>query len=111
MSQNELFGSTETGLANTPRVLNKYRHGIPAGAIYIGRPSKWGNPFAIGKDGDRATVIAKYRAWLLSNPELVAAVKHDLAGKDLVCFCSPAACHGDVLLEVANGAQMRESES
>ena len=42
------------------RVLNKRKSGIPAGAIYIGRGSKWGNPFRIGPDGDRATVISKY---------------------------------------------------
>lgn len=112
MSQNELFGSAvTTELDSPPRVRNKYRHGVPAGAIYIGRPSRWGNPFAIGKDGDRATVIAKYRAWLLANPELVAAAKRELVGKDLVCFCSPSACHGDVLLEVVNGPQLREGES
>lgn len=109
MSQNELFGSPETAeQACIPRVLNKYRHGVPDGAIYIGRPSRWGNPFVIGKDGDRAAVIAKYRAWLLANPEMVATAKRDLAGKDLVCFCSPAPCHGDVLLEVANGLKMPE---
>jgi len=27
--------------------------------VYIGRPSKWGNPFVIGRDGSRADVIAK----------------------------------------------------
>jgi len=42
-----------------PKVLNKYKDGVPAGAVYIGRPSKWGNPFVIGKDGDREEVIAK----------------------------------------------------
>lgn len=33
-------------------VLNKHKHGIPKGAIYIGRGSKWGNPFVMGKDGN-----------------------------------------------------------
>lgn len=87
-----------------PQVLNKYKHGIPAGAVYIGRPSKWGNPFVIGKDGDRDEVIAKYRAWLMSQPDLIAQARKELAGKDLVCFCAPKACHGDVLLEVANSS-------
>ena len=57
------------------RVLNKRKSGIPAGAIYIGRGSKWGNPFRIGPDGDRATVIAKYERWLpesLSGREFLA---------------------------------------
>lgn len=84
------------------RVLNKYRDGIPREAVYIGRPSKWGNLFVIGSDGDRDEVIAKYRQWLLTQPEMVEAAKRELAGKDLVCFCAPKSCHGDVLLEVSN---------
>jgi len=46
------------------RVLNKHAAGRHDGAIYIGRGSKWGNPFRIGVDGDRATVIAKHARWL-----------------------------------------------
>lgn len=69
--------------------------------VYIGRPSKWGNPFVIGRDGDRATVISKYRGWLLARPELVAAL-HELRGKVLGCWCAPLACHGEVLAELAN---------
>lgn len=88
-----------------PKVLNKKTHGVPAGAVYIGRPSKWGNPFVIGADGNRADVIAKYKAWLLKNPKLVQDAKHELAGKSLVCWCAPEACHGDVLLNIANGGK------
>lgn len=84
------------------RVLNKYRDAVPSGTVYIGRPSKWGNPFVIGKDGTRAEVIAKYRAWLAARPALVSAAKRELAGKDLLCYCAPAACHGDVLIEAVN---------
>jgi hypothetical protein len=84
-----------------PRVLNKKLQGIPRGAVYIGRPSKWGNPFVIGRDGTRHEVVAKYRAYLLANPRLLAALP-ELAGKDLVCWCAPEACHGDVLVELAN---------
>jgi len=40
---------------------------------------------------------------LLASPDKVAAAKRELRGKDLVCFCAPNACHGDVLIEVANG--------
>lgn len=70
--------------------------------VYIGRPSKWGNPFVIGKDGDRSQVIAKYRAYGESMGLNVAAHK-ELRGKVLGCWCSPSACHGDVLAEWANG--------
>jgi hypothetical protein len=69
--------------------------------VYIGRPSKWGNPFEIGKDGDRKTVIRKYREWLIKQPELLAALP-ELKGKILGCWCSPKACHGDVLAALAN---------
>jgi hypothetical protein len=66
--------------------------------VYIGRPSKWGNPFAIGRDGDRAAVVAKYRAWLPTQPQLMAALP-ELKGRVLGCYCAPEACHGDVLVE------------
>ena len=46
------------------KVLNRHHAGIPAGAIYIGRGSKWGNPIRIGQHADRAAVIAKYELWL-----------------------------------------------
>ncbi len=85
------------------RVLNARIVGkAPAPArVYIGRPGKWGNPFVIGRDGSRAEVIAKYRAWLASQRELLDALD-ELRGKDLVCWCAPQACHGDVLIELAN---------
>lgn len=68
--------------------------------VYIGRPSIWGNPFAIGRDGTREQVIAKYRDWVQRQPELMAQV-HLLRGKRLACWCAPQACHGDVLAELA----------
>lgn len=85
-----------------PRIFNKKRK-FPAGAVYIGRPSKWGNPYVIGKDGTRAEVVAKYERWIRDyRRDLVAATKVELRGKDLVCWCAPEACHGDVLLKIAN---------
>lgn len=68
--------------------------------VYIGRPSKWGNPFEIGKDGNRDEVIAKYREWVQHQPALMAALP-ELKGKKLACWCAPKACHGDVLSELA----------
>jgi len=87
----------------TPRLLNKRRDGQPYGSVYIGRPSRWGNPFVIGRDGDRQGVIDRYRQLLCDQPALVEVAKRELRGKDLVCWCAPAPCHGDVLIEVANG--------
>lgn len=65
--------------------------------IYIGRPSKWGNPYHIGLDGDRNEVINKYRTYLLHST-LIKDL-HELYGKRLGCFCHPRKCHGDVLVE------------
>lgn len=98
---------TETENATTPKVYNKYKDKLPPGTVYIGRPSKWGNPFTIGKDGDRASVVEKYRAWIADQPELIQAAEKELAGKSLVCYCAPCACHGDVLLEIANPKQIK----
>lgn len=84
-----------------PKVLNKRKSPIPPDAVYIGRGGRWGNPFVIGEDGNRAEVIAKYRQMVMASPRLLDRL-HELRGKDLVCWCSPQACHGDVLLELAN---------
>lgn len=64
--------------------------------VYIGRPSKWGNPFEIGKDGTREEVIQKYMEWILTQENLMAALP-ELSGCVLGCWCSPKPCHGDVL--------------
>jgi hypothetical protein len=70
--------------------------------VYIGRPSIWGNPFAIGRDGTREQVIAKFRVYVDSTLGMSANAKRLLRGKVLGCWCAPKACHGDVLLEIAN---------
>jgi len=94
-----------------PRVLNKGTDTIPPDAVYVGRPSKWGNPYIIGKDGTREEVIEKYRLWLGSIlgaqlKGLISSHKqlslNELRGQDLVCWCSPLPCHADILLELAN---------
>lgn len=72
----------------------------PADAAYIGRGSKYGNPFIIGVDGDRNLVIAKFRTyaeWRLSKePHWLDELKN----KNLSCYCAPLACHGDVLVSL-----------
>ena len=76
--------------------------------VYIGRPSKWGNPFThLGKSAARFVVTSRqdaidaYAEWLLTQPELVAALP-ELRGKVLGCWCKPKACHGDILVQLAN---------
>lgn len=82
------------------KVVNKYSAAPGPNTVSIMRPSKWGNPFVIGRDGGRAEVIKKHAAWLLTQPHLLAAL-HELKGKDLMCCCAPQACHGDTLLRLA----------
>ncbi len=94
------------------KVLNFYHIGkiIPDNAIYIGRgnskfnlqESKFANPFPITKDCGRQEVIDKYKVWLWNQIKQGLITKEDilsLDGKDLVCYCSPCSCHGDVLLK------------
>lgn len=75
---------------------------LPASAVYVGRPSKWGNPWSISDVCSREEAVSIYRRMICSNPKLVEAAKAELRGKDLVCWCAPLACHADVLLEIAN---------
>ena len=90
----------------TTRVVNLHHEAYD---VYIGRPGKaqtaaecpWGNPFVIGRDGTREEVIAKYREWIVDQPDLMAALP-ELRGKVLACYCAPLPCHGDVLAELAN---------
>jgi hypothetical protein len=67
--------------------------------VYIGRPSKWGNPFIIGRDGDRNEVVRKYEAYIRANQSLINALP-ELRNKVLGCWCSPKSCHGDVLIKL-----------
>ena len=78
------------------RVVNKYRDSYD---VYIGRNSKWGNPFKIGIDGTREDVIEQYREWIQTQSNLLNSLE-ELRGKTLGCFCKPKACHGDILVEL-----------
>lgn len=86
-----------------PSVHNKYHNTAPEGAVYIGRPSPWGNPFTVQAHG-RDKAVELYREWLMSpaGKHIRERARKELQGKELVCFCKPKACHGDWLLEVAN---------
>jgi len=77
--------------------------------VYIGRGSKWGNKFLIGRDGDREEVIAKYREWILKNDELLSCLG-ELKDKVLGCYCKPLACHGDVLVDLVDGRLCKAKE-
>jgi hypothetical protein len=82
--------------------------------VYIGRGSRWGNPFRITSTEPRDVVIEKYRKHLLGQVDRGEVTLHDLAslgGKRLGCFCSPRACHGDVLVRASVWAQESLSNS
>jgi hypothetical protein len=90
--------------ARVPKVWNKRDPDVPPDAVYVGRPSLYGNPFKIGQHGDRARVLYRYRFEVLA--ELTTAqldlLRANLRGKDLVCWCAPLPCHADLLLQLAN---------
>ena len=78
----------------------------PENTVVVARPGKWGNPYAGDSNSvDRARVVALFRD-LMKRPEsaeYVAAVKAELRGKNLACWCPlDQPCHADVLLEIAN---------
>ena len=83
------------------RVFNCNTDEIPEGVVFVGRPSKWGNPFRIGPHGSREEVIEMYRTWLLGNRRLIAHIG-ELRGKSLACYCHPLPCHANVLMDIAN---------
>lgn len=82
-----------------PRVHHKAKRTAPPDAVYIGRGSKWGNPFRIGVDGTRDQVCDRFAKEVLPKLDL-----EPLRGKDLVCFCYPKRCHGDSILEALRNA-------
>ncbi len=90
-------------------VINKHHYKnkhLPFGHIFIGRGSKWGNPFshmkgtaAKYKVATRKEAVAKYEEWILTQPQLLKALE-ELEGHTLMCFCDPAPCHGHVLVKL-----------
>jgi hypothetical protein len=76
--------------------------------VYIGRGSKWGNPFshkngttALFKVDTRREAVEKYEEWIKTQPHLMDDL-HELKGKILGCWCKPLPCHGDVLKKLSD---------
>lgn len=82
-----------------PKVLNKKTDFIPPDAVYVGRPSPWGNPYTVGVDGTRKEVIKLFVENVLPNLDV-----SELKGKDIVCWCAPKHCHADYILIKANAS-------
>jgi hypothetical protein len=81
--------------------------------VYIGRPSKYGNPFSHKEDtlaqfktSTKEESLQRYKEWLLSQPSLISEMKVELKGKILGCWCSPARCHGDIIIEVIENKRL-----
>ena len=83
--------------AKVVRVVNNI---APKGSVAIGRGTVWGNPFLIGADGDRDTVVRKFYQYALWRLEREPNWLEPLRGKDLACYCAPKGCHGDVILHL-----------
>ena len=95
-----------------PKVYNKHLKNAPKDAVYIGRGSIWGNPYVHGdstypdtvKVSSREEAIKAFEAMVRKDENIIQYIRTHLKGKDLVCFCAPKACHGDILLQIANEA-------
>jgi len=87
--------------------------------IFIGRPSKWGNPFSYKKYStstykvsSRRESIDKHKEWLLSGDgRFLLDQLHELSGKKISCWCNTnQTCHGDILVELVNNLGKRGLE-
>lgn len=95
-------------------ILNRYTDPSEPGDVYIGRPSRWGNPFPITGSRSREEAVEEYRRWLWQRIRTGRVPLADLAelhGRGRVCFCSPRPCHGDVLAKAAAWAGTRLAEN
>jgi hypothetical protein len=78
---------------------------IPEGAVYVGRPTKWGNHYKVDAHTTAADAARLFELAIMSDRAAAwrAEVRKDLRGKDLCCWCPlTCACHADVLLRIAN---------
>lgn len=93
-----------------PKVWNKRDKNCPKDAVYVGRPTKWGNPYshqnntlAEFKVDTKQEALLRFYDMCWNDEALRLDAKEELKGKDLVCWCAPRPCHADILLEIANG--------
>lgn len=78
---------------------------LPDGCVYVGRPTKWGNPYSYGVPGvmSKARSVELFRGMMRESPNFWDEVVRELKGKQLACWCPLThECHADVLAEIAN---------
>jgi hypothetical protein len=74
---------------------------MPLNAIYVGRPTKWGNPFQLDKETQREVAISAYEGWLRQKLRRDRHFLDPLKGKDLACWCPlDKPCHADVIIKI-----------
>lgn len=83
---------------------------MPAGAVFVGRPTKWGNPFKVGTPGAPSpeAAVSLFRDYLALARQagIVEQAREELKGHSLACWCPlDQSCHADVLLELVNQGQ------
>ena len=84
---------------------------MPPNTVYVGRGSKWGNPFFKNRCG-RKTAIIHYRHYIFARIKLGNVDIKELKGKNLACWCAlDKPCHADILLEIANERQVRHENA
>lgn len=92
-------------MAHHLRIQRKRTKGwrMPEGAVYCGRPSKWGNPYRPEEFAQPEQCVDAFRLLVETEPETIADIRRELRGKLLACFCElDKPCHVDVLCEIAN---------
>ena len=91
-------------MANSPKRIQRRRTAgwrMPENAKSVARPSRWGNPFKV-EDSHQAAVD-QFTQWVEQQGDLMQAIRSELRGRDLACYCKPEQpCHADVLLRIAN---------
>lgn len=78
--------------------------------VRIDRKTKWGNPFFMRSESERAQVIEQFRTYLWAEIQAGRITLTELAtlkDKRLGCHCAPKACHGDVLSTAADWAHQQ----
>jgi hypothetical protein len=100
-------GERKVGFSMPLRIQRRRSRGWrqPINAIYVGRPTKWGNPYQVGNDHTAEQTVSLYRRDLLAGslPFTIDDIRRELKGQDLVCWCRlDAPCHAEVLLALAN---------
>jgi hypothetical protein len=74
---------------------------MPENTVYVGRPTKWGNPYKINEKVDRSNAVALFKEYI--EQYVLKEELEELKGKNLACWCKEGSpCHADVLLELAN---------